>query len=244
MCNVTCQRTWGPSHMGQVCFRYVPLRHRCRHRAVEAAASQQSTGGFGEGLKRFAKQVQAQLPLVGLLTRLAAPTGGVGNDELSYPEFCRALWDAAPMEFNFATAEWEKLHGKEGQRRYVLLCLWMARQGAGVVPSKQIAAAARRVRVTQDIEIEMDRFEASRDAVFKQYSYAERPTGKLQDQIDLAVDSICRVTLGLNDGVEVSPRDAEILTEMVAAAFADQEGAQALVQRSVRSRKDRANAYL
>lgn len=35
-----------------------------------------------------------------------------------------------------------------GQRRYVLLFLWMAAQGGGVVPGKMLANAARRLRVT------------------------------------------------------------------------------------------------
>lgn len=34
------------------------------------------------------------------------------------------------------------------QRRYVLLALWMARHGAGVVPGKAIVDAARRLRVS------------------------------------------------------------------------------------------------
>jgi len=34
------------------------------------------------------------------------------------------------------------------QRRYVLLALWMARHGAGVVPGKAIVDSARRVRVS------------------------------------------------------------------------------------------------
>ena len=35
---------------------------------------------FGETFKRVAKQVQASLPIVGLISRLAAPEGGVGSD--------------------------------------------------------------------------------------------------------------------------------------------------------------------
>ena len=30
----------------------------------------------------------------------------------SYPEFCRALYDAAPAEFNMAVMDWEAAHGK------------------------------------------------------------------------------------------------------------------------------------
>jgi hypothetical protein len=39
--------------------------------------------GFGESVKRIAKQVQGALPIVGLLSRLAAPEGGF--DELVRP---------------------------------------------------------------------------------------------------------------------------------------------------------------
>ena len=38
--------------------------------------------------------------------------------------------------------------GQEGQRRYVLLCLWMAAQGAGLVPPRNIILSMRRLRVT------------------------------------------------------------------------------------------------
>ena len=38
--------------------------------------------GFAEGVKRVAKQVQGALPLVGLLSRLTSPSGGIGRDEL------------------------------------------------------------------------------------------------------------------------------------------------------------------
>lgn len=38
--------------------------------------------GFGESVKRIAKQVQGALPIVGLLSRLATPEGGIGFDEL------------------------------------------------------------------------------------------------------------------------------------------------------------------
>ncbi len=36
--------------------------------------------GFVEGLKKLARQVQGVLPVVGLLSRLSAPSGGIGSD--------------------------------------------------------------------------------------------------------------------------------------------------------------------
>lgn len=38
--------------------------------------SQVGCRNFGEGLKRFGKQVQGAMPIVGLFSRLAAPDGG------------------------------------------------------------------------------------------------------------------------------------------------------------------------
>lgn len=38
--------------------------------------------GFGGAVKNFARKVQSGLPIVGLLSRLATDTGGIGNDEM------------------------------------------------------------------------------------------------------------------------------------------------------------------
>ena len=37
---------------------------------------------------------------------------------------------------------------QEGQRRYILLCLWMAMTGSGLVPARNIILSMRRLRVT------------------------------------------------------------------------------------------------
>ena len=37
---------------------------------------------FGDNIKRVARQVQGALPLVGLLSRLTSPSGGIGKDML------------------------------------------------------------------------------------------------------------------------------------------------------------------
>ena len=37
---------------------------------------------FGDNIRRVAKQIQGALPLVGLVSRLASPSGGIGKDML------------------------------------------------------------------------------------------------------------------------------------------------------------------
>ncbi|KAK9828406.1 hypothetical protein WJX81_005121 [Elliptochloris bilobata] len=208
-----------------------------------AAAGQQQSGGIAEGLKKLARQVQGALPVVGLLSRLSAPSGGIGNDLQAYPEFARALLEAAPEGFNAAVSEWERRHGKAGQRRYVLLFLWMAAQGGGVVPGKSLANAARRLRVTQDIEIEVERFENARDGIYKEYVYVEKPKGSLRDKMDIAVDCLCRLSLGLVDGAEVPEDDAALLVSILAGAFSTEPNAEELARTSLQQRASRQDTY-
>lgn len=82
--------------------------------AVRASASPDAAGqkGLASGVQRVARKIQAALPIVGLLSRLTATTGGVGSDVLSYPEYCRKMIDAAPPGFDQAVAEWEQMFGK------------------------------------------------------------------------------------------------------------------------------------
>ncbi|KAL3153477.1 hypothetical protein ABBQ38_011809 [Trebouxia sp. C0009 RCD-2024] len=164
----------------------------CGQRTIKATA----TSSFGDNIKRVARQVQGALPLVGLLSRLTSPSGGIGKDMLSYPEFCRATFDLAPGNFLTICEELQKAYGKPADRRYILLYLWMAREGGGVVPSKPIMSSAKRLRVTQDLEIEIDRFEIARDQVAEKYSYLDRPRGKPQEQVNLAVDALARLVAG------------------------------------------------
>lgn len=85
---------------------------------------------FGEAIQRLARQVQGSLPVVGLLSRIMTPTGGVGNDELvctiqhtsihthhlalsqSYPDFCRSLYEQGIEPLNIAVSDLEKAYGK------------------------------------------------------------------------------------------------------------------------------------
>lgn len=38
--------------------------------------------GIGGAVKNFGRQLQSALPIVGLISRLAASSGGIGNDEI------------------------------------------------------------------------------------------------------------------------------------------------------------------
>lgn len=54
--------------------------HSARRRRSAPARAAQQGGGFGEGVKRMAKQITGNLPVIGLISRWASTEGGVGND--------------------------------------------------------------------------------------------------------------------------------------------------------------------
>ncbi|BDA47511.1 probable photosystem I assembly factor PSA3, chloroplastic [Coccomyxa sp. Obi] len=217
---------------------------RTRKLLTCARAAQQEGGGPMDAIKRVARQIQGALPVVGLLSRLSSPSGGIGNDIMAYPEFARQLlYESNLPEFVEATAEWERAYGKVGQRKLVLLYLYFASTAGGVVSGKLIMASARRVRVTQDIEIEIDRIDNARDQIYEKYKLTEKPKGKLQDKIDIAVDSIVQLTLGLREGEEIPPAAAFMLVPVVAGAFSTNPDIKDLVKKSIESRAARKDAY-
>lgn len=204
---------------------------------------QAQSSDLGDNVKRMAKQVQASLPVVGLLSRLFAPEGGVGNEMQAYPEYCRAVYEAAPEGFQIAVAELQNRYGQSCQRKYVLLVLWMARLGAGVVSGKSIADGARKLRYSYDIEFEMERFDQNVQEVYQKYTYVERPQGTLQQQADMAVDVIARLCLNLPDGEEFKEEDAQLVANAAFGAIWDKEGAREAIQRSLQTRAQRKDAY-
>lgn len=216
-----------------------PGRSGCN--PVRAAAQPE---GFGEKLMRVAGKVRDGLPIVGLWSRLTATGGGVGSEELMYPEYCRKLIDNAPEGFDQAVFEWEQLYKPEGTRRHTLLCLFMATSGPGLVGSRQIILAARRLRVTFDAEMEMDRFQMTREEAAKAYDLVERPRGTQNQCINIAVDSLCTLGPGLKDGMPLKGKPAELLVKIVTAAFPDVEDAEAQVRESLDTRSTRAKDYL
>jgi 1,3-beta-glucan synthase len=212
-----------------------------------------TTHSLFDAARRLGRTIQGGLPVVGLLSRLAAPGGGVGWDELAYPEFCRALADADTREaaaaaaaataaggggaspppsssspsppmgpFAAALTDWAARHGRPGQARNVNLCLWMATSGGGgLVPGRTVLACARRLAVTADLEIEVERFAQARESALAGLKFGPRPAPSAAVQAALAVDALAVLTLGLRDGDAIAdPADVAGLARLVPPALA------------------------
>eukprot|EP00887_Chlorella_sp_A99_P003472 scaffold7.g3472.t1 len=227
---------------------WVPRRQeqqQQRRRHVQRVRAQQQGGGdLGDTLRRAAKQVQASLPIVGLLSRLAAPEGGVGSDMIAYPEYCRSVYEAAPEGFQIAVAELQDRFGRPCQRRYVLCITWMCQLGAGLLPAKDIVSAARRLRVSFDLEYETDRFADAFQEERKKYTFIEVPRPPPVAQAALAVDALARLCLGLKDGEPLEPEEAELIaTTVVGGLFGVPGIDRAVVDAAIATRQERASAY-
>lgn len=215
-------------------------RAHVRASRVVVVRAAQSEDSFMDKVKMMAKKVQGSMPIVGLVSRLTSPEGGF--DELAYPEFARMSFEKSSEPFRFAMDGMEKAHGKMATSRWVLLMLWMCKQGVGLVAPRDIINAARRMRVTQDMEIELDRFEGAKQVALKKYEMMAKPEGKLQDQVTLAVDALCVLCIGLKDTENVPESDVPLLVGLVQETFpaADVD----LIKSIIADRESRATAYL
>lgn len=90
------------------CFQTIPKTRASRHRH-QATVAQGSS--LEDTIRKTAAKIRASLPVVGLLSSLTSPEGnGVGTQ--SYQEFCRQVFDVAPLGFQIAVAELQNKYGK------------------------------------------------------------------------------------------------------------------------------------
>lgn len=202
------------------------------------AADSGKSADFLETVKKVGKKIQGSLPIIGLLSRLTAPEGGFG--EISYKEFCRATYDQGSADLLTAFGELEKRHGKPADRKYTFMVLWMAKYGAGLVAAKDMLNAAKRLRVTQDLEIEIDRFENARDIAIKKYALIDRPEPQLSDCLDLSIDCVSCLCLGIPEAQPVPPEERQLLVDLMEPLY-PAAGTAAIVA-SMERKSERARA--
>jgi 1,3-beta-glucan synthase len=87
------------------------------------------------------------------------------------------------------------------------------------VAPRDVVAAMRRLRVTGDMEIEIDRFLGARDASLAKYAMVERPPAPAAARAELGVDAVATVALGVKDGAPIEEEDARRVAAVVAAAL-------------------------
>jgi hypothetical protein len=214
-------------------------------RTLARATNAEAKGDDAFGIGKFLKSVQGALPVVGLVSRLTAPEGGVGNDECAYPEYCRQVYEASPEGFQEAVGDLQNKYGKSAQRKYVLLCLWMVKQGSGLVRDSLVVDSARRVRVSQDVEFEMERFLNEYEEGMGKYEYIkDRPTRALEEQAEVAVDAMARLILPIQDGDAIAAEDCGLIEDLVTGGMLGYPAEwRACVHAAIETRGERGERY-
>lgn len=99
----------------------------------------------------------------------------------------------------------------------------------------------------------MDRFSGPLAEATKKYTYMERPVGRPEDVVTVAVDALARLCLGLPDGAAIDPEDGQLFVGIVSGALQQYwatntgKGVNDLrnaVERAVSTRTERKDAYL
>ncbi|KAH7577367.1 hypothetical protein JRO89_XS01G0241100 [Xanthoceras sorbifolium] len=109
----------------------------------------------------FANKVIGSLPVIGLVARIITDEGGVGNDIIDFAEFRRRVGKKCSITDSKAFYDFQDRRGRAGDPLYVLMCCWLAAVGAGLLKSEEILEGASRLRISNDIEFEEQKFIAS-----------------------------------------------------------------------------------
>ena len=133
--------------------------------------------------------------------------------------------DRAPEGLAMACYDLEQAHGKaRGGRRIVVLCGWLGRYLTNLAPRRDILVGCRRVGVTGDLDIEVERVLAAAQETKAKYQFMSgSEVASLPEQLATTVDALCRC-VGIDDGADVPERDAEIFARLLRCLFDEATG--------------------
>lgn len=160
--------------------------------------------------------------MVGVLRALFSPEG-LKTRDVGYNEYTRRTFDGAGAAFGEALSNVQQRHGRAGDARFVLFCMWIAAEGAAVVALNRLSVdmrqegilSVRRLSVQCDLEYEVEVFERLRaDPSFVQ-ARDERPAGRGAKGAAL-VALICEL-VGVAEGEALALEDAADVAEILRA---------------------------
>ncbi|GBG58763.1 hypothetical protein CBR_g163 [Chara braunii] len=170
--------------------------------------------GFGDLVNR----ARGALPVIGLLSRILTAEGGVGADQLRFPEFATRVSANSSWKLTQALYDLRTIHGERAKVNHVLLWCWVAAIGGGLVLSDDILLGAARLRVSNDLEYEIDNFDLLMDEGAKRRAKSKAKAAKLplEARAAVALEAISKSCLG-DDGM--NERDMELLDVVLGEVF-------------------------
>ncbi|RDX75998.1 Photosystem I assembly factor PSA3, chloroplastic, partial [Mucuna pruriens] len=200
--------------------------HSLRHHHVHPARPTSRVAHFAvrayienpNSLGSFVNRVIGALPVVGLIARILSNEGGVGDDLVDFAEFRRRVGNKCSDADSTAFYDFQDRRGRQGDPLYVLLCCWLAAIGAGLLKTEDILEGVTRLRISNDIEFEEQKFMALMNEAKERRAKlkAEPPAIPMEIRAAKALDAIYVCCFG-KDSVE--EEDERLLTAMLSAVF-------------------------
>ncbi|KAL5793168.1 hypothetical protein ACOSP7_001762 [Xanthoceras sorbifolium] len=184
----------------------------------------------------FANKVIGSLPVIGLVARIITDEGGVGNDIIDFAEFRRRVGKKCSITDSKAFYDFQDRRGRAGDPLYVLMCCWLAAVGAGLLKSEEILEGASRLRISNDIEFEEQKFIASMNEARERRakSNAATPTIPMEARAEKALEAIYVCCFGKEP---IEEDDERLLNTILSAVFPSVK--QADIQRIVKDKAKR-----
>eukprot|EP00249_Psilotum_nudum_P005077 c18552_g1_i1 orf=232-1197(+) len=182
---------------------------------------------------QFFNRIQGALPVVGLLSRILSDEGGIGGDRIQFMEFCTRVEKKCTPEASQAFQGFAMRYGKVAKPQFVLIWCWAAALGAGLLKSEDIMLGAARLRVSYDIQYEVDNLNLLMDAAAEKRSLSRSPLPcvPIESCAEKALDAICKCSMGRTT---IDGDDAKLLTEILSTVFPSAQRAE--LERMVNSK--------
>lgn len=167
---------------------------------------------------QFLNKLQGSLPLVSLVARILNPEGGVGNDRIRLEEFCTRVERRSTREAARAFYEFSDRHGKVAKPQFVLIWCWAAALGAGLLRSDDLIMGASRLRVSYDIQYEVENFEVLMEEALKKRDKSGSPVPDVPIELraEKALEAILQCCTGRLD---IEEEDAPLLATILTTVF-------------------------
>ncbi|CAM6050625.1 unnamed protein product [Sphagnum compactum] len=181
----------------------------------------------------FFNRIRGSLPIVGLVSRILSDEGGVGNDRIQFVEFCRKVEKSCSADASRAFYSFTERHGTAAKAQYVLVWCWAAALGAGLLKSDDLLMGASRLRVSYDIQYEIENLELLMDEAAKKRAKSNAPAIDIPMEVraEKALDAICKCCIGANF---IAEDDVPLLTSILTTVFPSADALE--VERIVESR--------
>nr|CAD1823955.1 unnamed protein product [Ananas comosus var. bracteatus] len=167
----------------------------------------------------IASKLIGALPVVGLLARIFADEGGVGDDIVDFAEFRRRVGKKCGVTDSQAFYEFRDRRGRVRRRSVVCsLMLLVGCRRCWLLKSEEIFEGVARLRISNDIEFEEETFLAMMNAAKEKRANLKSPPPEIPMEIraEKALEGIYVCCFG-QDPIE--EEDAKLLCTILNAVF-------------------------